>query len=172
MINVMVDVEADGPVPGLYSMIEIGAIVVEPSLSRTFYGKLAPISENSLPGALAVTGYTRNDIDEFPDPKKTIMAFDVWLSQLSSNGKNRLVFWSDNNGFDWQFVNYYLWCFANRNLFGHSSNNLRNVYNGLQKSMFASFRGLRKTPHTHNPLDDARGNAEAMLQIMELVKYD
>lgn len=166
----MVDVEADGPVPGLFSMTEIGAIVVEPSLSRTFYGKLAPISPVSNPEALAVTGYTRADIEAFPDPKKTMMAFDIWLNQISNNGQNRLIFWSDNNGFDWAFVNYYFINFEGRNLFGHSSNNLRNVYNGLKKSMSASFRDLRKTRHTHHPLDDARGNAEAMLAIQEMMR--
>jgi hypothetical protein len=36
----MVDVEADGPIPGRYSMISFGAIVVEPGLQRTFYRRL------------------------------------------------------------------------------------------------------------------------------------
>ncbi len=45
MSYIMVDVEADGPIPGDYSMVCFGAIVVEPSLDRTFYGKLKPISE-------------------------------------------------------------------------------------------------------------------------------
>ena len=36
----MVDIEADGPIPGDYSMICFGAVVVEPSLNKTFYGKL------------------------------------------------------------------------------------------------------------------------------------
>jgi hypothetical protein len=45
MSYVMVDVEADGPIPGDYSMISIGAVIVEPSLEKTFYGKLKPISD-------------------------------------------------------------------------------------------------------------------------------
>ena len=32
----MVDVESDGPIPGDYSMICFGAIIVEPSLEQTF----------------------------------------------------------------------------------------------------------------------------------------
>jgi hypothetical protein len=43
MTYIMVDVEADGPIPGDYSMVCFGAIVVEPSLDRTFYGRLKPI---------------------------------------------------------------------------------------------------------------------------------
>lgn len=52
MTYIMVDVEADGPIPGDYSMICFGAIVVEPSLDRTFYGRLRPISEKWIPEAL------------------------------------------------------------------------------------------------------------------------
>src|SRR5258708_23711911 len=44
MSYVMVDIESDGPIPGDYSMICFGAIIVEPSLSRIFYGQLRPIS--------------------------------------------------------------------------------------------------------------------------------
>jgi len=167
MINIMVDVEADGPVPGLYSMTEIGAIVLEPRLDRTFYGKFSPISDIWKPEALAVTGYTREDVENWPDPKKTMLGFDTWLSGISNGGKERLNFWSDNNGFDWAFVNYYFWKFLDRNPFGHSSNNLRNYYNGMKRDMFVSFKHLRKTRHSHNPVDDARGNAEAWLIIFQ-----
>ena len=49
MSFIVVDVEADGPVPGLYSMVSFGAVIVEPSLSKTFYGQVKPISEDWLP---------------------------------------------------------------------------------------------------------------------------
>ena len=45
MPYVMVDIESDGPIPGDYSMICFGAVIVEPALGRTFYGQLRPISE-------------------------------------------------------------------------------------------------------------------------------
>lgn len=55
MTYIMIDVESDGPIPGDYSMVCFGAIVVEPSLDRTFYGRLKPISVRWIPEALAVT---------------------------------------------------------------------------------------------------------------------
>tara|TARA_R110002096_G_scaffold44526_13_gene120622 strand:- start:241646 stop:241888 length:243 start_codon:yes stop_codon:yes gene_type:complete len=61
----MVDIEADGPIAGDYSMVCFGAIIVEPQLSRTFYGKLRPISENWIPEALAVSGFTREETYAF-----------------------------------------------------------------------------------------------------------
>ncbi len=60
MSLIVVDVESDGPSPGHYSMVSFGAIVVEPSLSRTFFGKVRPISDRFLPEALAVCGVTRD----------------------------------------------------------------------------------------------------------------
>jgi hypothetical protein len=33
--------------------------------------------------------------------------------------------------------------------------------------MFKNFKHLRQTEHTHHPLDDAKGNAEALLIIKE-----
>ena len=41
----MVDIESDGPIPGDYSMICFGAVLVDAALDTTFYGQLRPISE-------------------------------------------------------------------------------------------------------------------------------
>ena len=160
---VMVDVEADGPSPGLYSMIELGAVIVEDGCARTFYSNLQPISDDYIHDALAVTGHTREDTMSFKDPCDAMIEFDQWLKE---NIKGRPMFVSDNNGFDWQFVNYYFWKFLRRNPFGHSSTNLSSIYKGLKCDTFANFKHLRKTRHTHNPVEDAKGNAEAMLTIL------
>jgi hypothetical protein len=37
----------------------------------------------------------------------------------------------------------------------------------LVKDASANFKHLRKTRHTHNPVDDAIGNAEALLHMKE-----
>ncbi len=34
--------------------------------------------------------------------------------------------------------------------------------------MFTNFKHLRKTKHTHNPVDDAIGNAEALLEMKQM----
>ncbi len=159
---IMVDVEADGPIPGDYSMICFGAVIVEPGLSRTFYGKLRPISEAFVPDALAVSGFTRDECLAFDDPKTVMEQFRDWLQ---AQCRGRMVFISDNNGFDWQFVNWYFHHFLGTNPFGHSSTNLGSLYKGMQQDMFVNFKHLRQTKHTHHPVDDAVGNAEALLQM-------
>lgn len=167
MSYVMVDIEADGPIPGDYSMVCFGAIIVEPSLSRTFYGKLKSISDKWEPEALRVSGFTREETLKFDDPRNVMESFDKWIAEGS---KGRPIFISDNNGFDWQFINWYFHHFLGRNPFGHSSMNLGSLYKGLVKDTSRNFKHLRKTRHTHHPVDDARGNAEAFLELSKM--YD
>jgi len=167
MSYIMVDVEADGPIPGDYSMICLGAIIVEPSLSRTFYGQLKPISERWIPEALAIGGFSREETLKFEEPEKVMDEFKQWVLRESSG---KPFFISDNNGFDWQFVNWYFHHFLGHNPFGHSSTNLGSLFKGVERDMYQNFKHLRKTEHTHDPVDDAKGNAEALLTIIE--RYD
>ncbi len=165
MTYVMVDVEADGPAPGVFSMVVLGAIIVEPALDRTFYGTLRPVSDKWVPEALAVSGFSREETLVFDDPNGVMQAFAAWLA---NDIKGRPMFVSDNNGFDWQFVNWYFWHFTGANPFGHSSTNLGSLYKGLVKDTSQNFKRLRKTRHAHNSLDDAKGNAEALLAMKEM----
>ena len=162
MTYVMVDVEADGPVPADYSMICFGAVIVDESLDKNFYGQLRPISETWRPESLQISGFTREQVMQFKEPKLVMTEFGEWLRL---NCRNQPVFISDNNGFDWQFINYYFHHFLGRNPFGHSSTNLGSLYKGLVKDTSLNFKRLRKTRHTHNPVDDAIGNAEALLHM-------
>ena len=50
------------------------------------------------------------------------------------------MFVSDNNGFDWQFVNWYFHAFLGENPFGHSSTNLGSLYKGLVKDFKKNFK--------------------------------
>jgi DNA polymerase III alpha subunit (gram-positive type) len=155
-------VETDGPAPVEYSMICFGAIVVDEQLDKTFYGQLKPISDKWLPKTLEISGFTRQDTLQFDEPKLIIEQFRNWIQ---THSKTQPVFVSDNNGFDWQFINYYFHHFLGNNPFGYSSTNLGSLYKGLVKDMNKNFKHLRKTVHSHNPVDDARGNAEALLYL-------
>ena len=162
MSYIMVDVESDGPIPGDYSMISFGAVLVDEKLDKTFYGRLKPISEKFIQEALSVSGHSREDTLLFDDPAKVMIDFAEWL-KINSNEKP--IFISDNNGFDWMFMCFYFHHFTRLNPFGHSSQNLGSLYKGLVKDTSQNFKHLRKTKHTHNPVDDAKGNAEALLTI-------
>ena len=164
MSYIMVDIESDGPIPGDYSMISFGAVIVDEKLDKTFYGQLKPISEKWIPQALAVSGHSRAETLEFGNPKEVMLNFANWIK---SNTKGQAIFISDNNGFDWMFICWYFHHFIDKNPFGHSSQNLGSLYKGLVKDTFKNFKHLRKTKHTHHPVDDAKGNAEALLTMKD-----
>jgi DNA polymerase III epsilon subunit-like protein len=164
---ITVDIEADGPIPGDFSMIEIGAVVVDVAtkdLSRRFSANLRPISEKFHPEALAISGYTREQTMAFERPEKVMTDFAEWIAR---EGGDSPRFIADNNGFDWMFTCWYFHHFLGKNPFGYSSTNLGSFYKGVERDFAKSFKGYRKTTHTHKAVDDALGNAEAFLTILD-----
>jgi DNA polymerase III epsilon subunit-like protein len=160
MILVVVDVEADGPCPGLHSMVCFGAVVVEPSLERTFYGRTRPISDRFDPKALAISGFTREEHRTFEEPRETMARFARWVDTLEEP-----VFASDNLAFDWQWINHYFWHFVGRNPFGWSGRRIGDLYAGFKQDLRHPWKHHRKTAHDHHPVNDAKGNAEALLHL-------
>lgn len=162
--NIIVDIESDGPCPGLYSMVSFGAVLFEDP-SKVFYTTLMPITDNWVPEALAVSGFSREESEGFEYPAIAMENFEQWLKSVADGDGVRFV--SDNAGFDWQFINYYFHLFRKRNPFGFSPVSITWLYKGFARTSKANFKSLRKTKHTHNPLDDAMGNAEALKAIVE-----
>ncbi len=168
MSLISVDVEADGPIPHMYSMVCFGAVIVEPSLNKTFYGQVSPVSSKFIPDALNVSGFSREQHLLFPHPTHTMPLFVKWVKE---NSIGKPVFISDNPAFDWQFMNYYMHAFAGENPFGHSARRIGDLYCGLVKDMSKNFewkKKFRKTKHDHNPVNDAKGNAEGILAMHKL----
>src|SRR5205085_2120692 len=92
----IVHVEADGPIPGKYSMVSGGVVMLEPSLSHTLYGQTRRITKEFLAEALAISGRTRDQHLSFHDPAIVMAEFRAWLAQTSSG---RPIFVSDNVAF-------------------------------------------------------------------------
>jgi len=163
----IVDVEADGPIPGTYSMLEFAAVKLTPKLETTYYsGKIKPITDYFEEEALRAIGADRKlYIESGREPQAVMKDFENWLKTES---KGRPIFMSDNVAFDWQFINWYFHNFINANPFGYSGRRIGDLYCGLKHDMYATWKYLRTTRHTHHPLDDAMGNAEAMLRIRAL----
>lgn len=165
MSYIVVDVESDGPIPHKYSMVCFGAVVVEPSLTKTFYGKTKPISALYDAEALAVSGFTRQEHETFDEPKAVMEQFADWLADHS---KSRPIFISDNPAFDWQWINWYFHTYLEKNPFGFSARRIGDLYCGMKMDAGVNNewkKALRKTRHDHNPLNDALGNAEALLAM-------
>lgn len=159
------DVESDGGILGVNSMVCFGVVKLTPELDTTFYGQTKPISEEYDPEALAISGFSREEHLLFDDPHKVMYDFALWINE---NNNGRPVLFSDNNGYDASWINYYFLRYVGKNPFGWSSRRIGDLYCGMMKDTHASWKKLRKTKHTHNPVDDAMGNAEALLKMKEM----
>jgi hypothetical protein len=133
-------------------------------LSKTFYGQLRPISDRWIPEVLAVSGFTREQTLASPEPEPVMRQFARWLAGQCGA---RAMFISDNNEFDRQFINLCFHHFIGSNPFGFSSTNLGSLYKGVVRDTTQNFKHLRKSSHTHYPVDDAKGNSEALLAIKD-----
>lgn len=162
---IVVDVEADGPIPGYYSMVSFGAVVVDNQLDKTFYGEVKPISDKWIPESLAISGITRDQHLKFNEPVNVMHSFAEWIKK---NTSGQPIFISDNNGFDFAFINYYFHAFYGKNPFGWSSRRIGDLFCGYMNDPYYKWKRHRKTSHTHNPVDDAKGNAEALLYLRKM----
>ena len=163
-LYVATDIEADGPIPGTYSMIALGmAVVGQPDLS--FYTELKPISDRYVPEALAVSGLDRERLKrEAPEAQSAMAAAAAWLDQLSVMGKP--VFVAAPAVFDGMFVHWYFMEFVGRNPFAVNGAgiDLRSYWMGARgcewgetgRSKITAALSVLAPPHTHNALDDAR----------------
>lgn len=169
----MIDVEANGQCPGLYSMTEFACVLWDTKTDHPvrFHGKMAfKDGDKEDPEAIRVIGddsdrvrvseKTDKELRIWSSPRIVMQEFVRWVNEV--NEKGRPMFISDNNGFDYQFINYYCHKYVGVNPFGHSSTNLGSLYKGYVRDVFKSFKKLRKTAHTHHPVDDCLGNIEAM----------
>jgi len=165
----IIDVESDGPVPSLNSMVCFGAVRVDidaDQLTTTFYGQTKPLEgAESIPESLSISGFSKEQHKTFPEPAVTMWEFSVWLQKTNIGG--RPIMFSDNLAYDWQWINYYFHRYLGNNPFGYSGRRISDLYCGLVKDLRAPWKHLRITPHTHNPVDDAKGNAEVLIHMIK-----
>jgi len=167
MSYIVVDVESDNQSPATGSMVCFGAVLVSDT-SKTFYGKTKPVMDDWNPEALAISGFSRKEHEQFDEPKEVMQKFAEWVENVS-DGKP--IFISDNPAFDWQWINYYFHKYLGRNPFGFSARRIGDLYCGLVKDASKNYewkKKYRKTTHDHNPVNDAKGNAEALIAMQKL----
>jgi hypothetical protein len=161
------DVESDGEIPPLYSMVCFGCVKIDNNLDKIFYGKTKPISDNYKINALQISNISREEHLTFDDPKEVFLNFKDYVL---SNTIGHPIFISDNLAYDWSWINWYFHNFLGENPFGFSGKRIGDIYCGMMSDMRVGneWKKFRQTKHTHNPVMDAKGNAEAILKLQEL----
>jgi hypothetical protein len=156
---VFVDVEASGGIsPASGVMTEFGA--VHYGTRKAFHGVLfpsVPSAENPAVSTITGPGF---------DAAAVMAGFASWLKVTVPN---RPVFVSDNVAYDFQWVNFEFDKHLGENPFGHSGRRISDFWAGLNHewSNTQKWKKFRRTPHDHNPVNDAMGNVEAFETIME-----
>jgi 3' exoribonuclease, RNase T-like len=168
-VFVSVDIETDGPAPGLNSMLALGAAAFAGDGTElgTWYEPL-----ERLPGARQhpeTMAWWKTqpeawaEVTRFPvQPEHAIPDFVAWCETLP--GKPVAVGWPI--AFDFAFINHYCWYFTNRNPLGFGGLDIRSYANGL--AGYASYQGLPEKElralagpvatadlHPHVAIDDA-----------------
>jgi len=169
---ISVDVETAGPIPGEYSLLAIGACLVDSPEEDTFLCYLRPLNTNADPAALKVTGLSLEALARTGlEPTEGMTRFATWLDEVRGDS-DRLVFVGLNAPFDWSFVNYYFHRFVGNNPFGFSALDVKAYYMGAtgspwdetNSSAMAAAFGIEETGD-HNALHDAQYQAELFRQV-------
>lgn len=176
-VYISADIEADGPIPGKFSMLALGLAVAatfdgvtfaaqDPAVA-TFYRELKPIGIESDSGALEVSGLNRESLElNGIDPATAMHDAAYWVS--THVGSARAVLVGYPVVFDWMFIQWYFMNFLGKSPFGFGSAlDMKTMYQ--QKAHVTVDLAGRTSlppglassrPHTHNALNDAIEQAE------------
>lgn len=188
----MCDVEADGPIPGPYSMNSFGLV---PFATRSrdegykfldlnknidkFYAELQPISENFLPAAIAVGGFDHEKLKITGEkPEDAMSNVSDWVNETTAKlGGKMAVFTAFPLGFDWIFMYWYLVSFSKSpSPFSFSRHlDLKTEYasranvgiSSAVKQLMPRHLFNKNMVHTHNALDDALEQAYLAQNILQ-----
>lgn len=172
-LYISIDIETSGPVPGIYSLLSIGACLIsEPN--QSIYLELQPDSPKYDLEAVTITGLDLNRLkNEGLPPKIAMQKLEEWLTQICPTGQ-KAVFVGFNAPFDWSFINYYFHKYSGSNPFGFTAIDIKAYYMGATGCLWKETKSSQiiaeltplNTPN-HNALDDARFQAELFTLMLK-----
>ena len=170
-----VDIETDGPIPSEYSMISLGAAVctIDDGIIDKFKVNLNRLEGASQHPKTMEWWETKPEAwsASTSDPRHPKIAIRMFCDFLKPY--KRPVFVGYPAGFDFTFVYWYLIKFNGSSPFSFSALDIKTLAaakigvpyrDAVKRNMPKYWFG--KTPHTHDALDDAVGQAELFLNIM------
>jgi DNA polymerase III epsilon subunit-like protein len=168
---IVVDIETAGPNPTEFSMLSIGAALVEDP-EQNFYVELKPFNGNSDAESARIHGLSIMQLmDKGVEPKEALQQFADWIMEVA--GRRKPVFVAFNAPFDWMFVNDYFHSFLDRNPFGHRALDMKALFMGMhgvewEETTYDKVSQHYRLPQalSHHALDDARQGAELFAAML------
>lgn len=179
-IYIVFDVESDGPIPGEYSMLSMGAVALDADGVElgTFYvnlqllpqAKQDPDTMTWWAGNQSAWDLTRLDQQ---DPSVAMKNFVDWVQSFAGVP----VAVASPAGYDWTFLYWYLIKFAGTSPFSFSCLDMKTLAMALIKTTYrkSTKRNWPRQwhsplPHTHHGLDDAQEQAYSFIQMLKHMK--
>lgn len=180
-LYVSTDVEADGPVPSVNSMLSFGSAVYtkDKKLVSTFEANLELL--DGAVGDKKTMEWWSTEPEAWKacrinleKPSEAMHRYLTWLKQL----EGKLVFVGYPVSYDFMFVYWYLIKFTGESPFSHSALDIKTLAMvGLQKTYTQSTKPNMPShwfddlPHTHKALDDAIEQGAMFCNILkEIIK--
>jgi DNA polymerase III epsilon subunit-like protein len=173
-VLVSVDIEASGPTPSVGSLLSIGACLVD-NPEVAIYLELKPLADLEWDDqAEKIHRLEQKHLEEFGlEPADAMRQLDTWVTTAADGAWP--VFVGFNAPFDWMFVADYFWRYLGRNPFGISALDLKSYYMALvgedrwgKTGRITIDERLKLEPaHTHQALDDARGQAALARELFK-----
>ena len=190
-LYISTDIEADGPIPGEYSMLSLGAVAIDSTgkIWGEFYRKLKRLPKaKQHPETMK---WWKNNISSYKEatsnqenPKKVMQDYVTWLKEIKEKTKaEELVFYSSPLCYDYMFVYWYMVKFVN----SFKSEQIFKIpfaYNGVDFTSYAMgkknltytdaltknlpqswFENLEK--NSHKSIDDARRQGLILVNMLK-----
>lgn len=181
-LYVMIDVETDGPCPGVDSMLSLGAAAYD---LRDGYVDGVEVHLHELPVAGALKHpetkawwdknreayeYTRTNQVA---PAKAMETAVTWMETLAKERDSKLVLCAAPSGFDFTFFYWYAHWFLGRSPTNRSCLDVKSLVMGV---LGTSYDDALKSqppewlkvglPHSHKALDDAKRQGAILMNIL------
>lgn len=178
-----VDLEASGPVPGIFNMVSVGAVEVRWNGVRhvqgeSLYMEIKPEFDGFNPDAMAIHGLTEGYLRDHGLPAKEAMQkLDSWVKAHVKPGEKPL-FVGHNAPFDWMFVAWYFGWAGMENPFGYNALDTKALMMGKHGIFWAHsnkstlerlYPTLQPPPpeKVHDALADAEYQADILIALLD-----
>lgn len=176
-LYISVDIEADGMIPGLNSMLSIGAVAINDKgrILDEYYVTLKElIDARASPATMdfwaKYPDAYKKTRDGAIDPYLAMIDFAKWIK---SKDADKNIFVAYPAAFDFNYVHYYFMTMLGRDPFNYNVLDIRTYAMGVLGTSFdeSSLNKLSKEyqsslPHTHVAIEDARQQADVFIALL------
>lgn len=178
-----VDLEASGPVPGLFNLVSIAGVTVRLVGTRhergdAFYHELKPICDGFVPEAEAIYKLSRQHLETFGlDAKEALSRIAAFVRAQTGPGQ-RPLFVGHNAPFDWMYTAWYFAWAGMENPFGYNALDTKALAMGIHRLPWKQTnketiqalhpRLVAPAPEkVHHALADAEFQADILIALLD-----